>query len=218
MDRWLIENQFYLTSEKSRIQKLLDHYEIYKKISQLNGDIIECGVFKGVSLIRFLTFRDIDRNTKIKKIYGFDAFGKFPKPLSTKNHKKRDTSFARLHDRKIGMGLNVNKLDNILRNKGFKNYQLIKGDVTKTIDLFVSKKKNLKISLLHLDMDIYTPTKYTLSKLFKFIVKKGIILIDDYKHIKGATIAINEFLKENKKLKIQKISSTSRPSFIIKNN
>ena len=76
MNKWQTENQFYLTSEKSRIQKLVDHYEIYKKISQLNGDIIECGVFKGVSLIRFLTFRDIDKNTKIKKIYGFDAFGK----------------------------------------------------------------------------------------------------------------------------------------------
>ena len=66
-------------------------------------------------------------------------------------------------------------------------------------------------------MDVYTPTKHTLNKLFKYVVKKGIILIDDYKHIKGATVAIDEFLKENKKLKIQKISFTSRPSFIIKN-
>tara|TARA_B100000900_G_C20502240_1_gene684281 strand:- start:219 stop:875 length:657 start_codon:yes stop_codon:yes gene_type:complete len=218
MNKWLIENQFYLTSDKSRIQKLVDHYEIYKKISQLNGDIIECGVFKGVSLIRFLTFRDIDKNTKTKKIYGFDAFGRFPKPVSNKDHRKRDTNFAKLHDTKIGIGINIKKLDNLLKKKDFKNYELVKGDVTKTIDQFVNKKKNLKISLLHLDMDIYTPTKYTLNKLYKFIVKKGIILIDDYKHIKGATMAINEFLNENKKLKIQKISSTSRPSFIIKDD
>ena len=46
MDKWLYENLFYLTSDKSRIQKLIDHYEIYKKISKLNGDIIECGVFQ----------------------------------------------------------------------------------------------------------------------------------------------------------------------------
>ena len=65
-------------------------------------------------------------------------------------------------------------------------------------------------------MDIYEPTKHTLHKLFKFIVKNGIILIDDYKHIRGATIAIDEFMKKNKKLKIQKISIKSRPSFIIK--
>jgi hypothetical protein len=65
-------------------------------------------------------------------------------------------------------------------------------------------------------MDIYFPTKYTLNKLFKYIVKNGVILIDDYKHIKGATVALDEFLNENKHLKIQKISKTSRPSFIIK--
>lgn len=217
MNKWLYENLFYQTSDKTRIQKIIDHYEIYKKISKLKGDIIECGVFKGVSLIRFLTFRDIDKSSKTEKIYGFDAFGSFPKPSSNKDHKKRDMSFARMHDKKIGKGINIKKLNNILRTKGFKNYGLIKGDVTKTIDQFIKNKKKLKISLLHLDMDVYTPTKHTLNKLFKYIVKKGIILIDDYKHIKGATVAIDEFLKENKKLKIQKISFSSRPSFIIKN-
>ena len=216
MNKWLYENLFYLTSDKTRIQKLVEHYEIYKRISKLNGDIIECGVFKGVSLIRFLTFRDFDKTSKIKKIYGFDAFGSFPTPATDKIHKIRDTNIAKLHDKKIGLGINIKKLDNVLKKKGFKNYQLIKGDVTKTIDFFVANKKDLKISLLHLDMDIYEPTKHTLNKLFKFIIKNGIILIDDYKHIKGATVAIDEFLKENKKLHIQKLSSTSRPSFIIK--
>ena len=217
MNKWFYENLFYLTSDKTRIQKLVDHYEIYKKISKLNGDIIECGVFKGVSLIRFLTFRDIDETSKTKKIYGFDAFGSFPKMATDKNHKKRDTNFAKLHDNKIGIGINIKKLDNALKKKGFKNYELIKGNVTNTIDQFLNKKKNLKISLLHLDMDIYTPTIHSLNKFFKYIVKNGVILIDDYRHIKGATIAIDEFLRNNKRLKIQKISSTSRPSFIIKN-
>jgi hypothetical protein len=144
MDRWSHENLFYLTSDKSRIKKLIDHYEIYKKISKINGDIIECGVFKGVSLIRFLTFRDIDKSSKIKKVYGFDVFGNFPKSALDKGHKKRDNNFAKYHDKKIGLGINVKKLNNILKNKGFKNFKLIKGDVTKTIDKFLNKKKKFK--------------------------------------------------------------------------
>ena len=40
----------YLKSDISRIGKLLYHYEIYKKIQNIPGDIIECGVFKGSSL------------------------------------------------------------------------------------------------------------------------------------------------------------------------
>ena len=67
MNKWLYENLFYQTSDKTRIQKIIDHYEIYKKISKLKGDIVECGVFKGVSLIRFLTFREIDKSSKTKK-------------------------------------------------------------------------------------------------------------------------------------------------------
>lgn len=218
MNKWEYENFFYLTSDQSRIRKIIDHYEIYKKISKLKGDIIECGVFKGVSLIRFLTFRDIEKTAKgfKKKVYGFDIFGSFPKPKIDILHKNRDTNFAKFHDKRIGFGLSIKQLNNFLKKKKFKDYQLIKGDVTTTINKFIKKKKNIKISLLHLDLDIYSPTKIVLNALFKFIVKGGIVLIDDYNHIKGATIAVDEFLKKNKKLKIEKLSKKSRPSFIIK--
>ena len=65
-------------------------------------------------------------------------------------------------------------------------------------------------------MDIYFPTKLALETLYKFVSKNGIILLDDYKHIKGATTAVDEFLKYYPKLKIRKLSKKSRPSFIIK--
>ena len=72
-----IENSFYLLSDPYRIGKLLGQYEIYKRIVNIPGSIVECGVFKGISLIRFLTFRDLFFQQK--KVIGFDAFGKFPK-------------------------------------------------------------------------------------------------------------------------------------------
>ena len=46
------ENEFYANSRVDRITKLLAHYELYKQIHTLDGDILEFGVFKGVSLIR----------------------------------------------------------------------------------------------------------------------------------------------------------------------
>ena len=55
MNAWKNENLFYLTSNKLRLLKIIDHYEIYKRIINIKGDIIECGVFKGISLIRFLS-------------------------------------------------------------------------------------------------------------------------------------------------------------------
>ena len=74
---WDSENEFYQNSDISRIGKLLYHYEIYKMIKDLPGDILEFGVFKGSSLIRLLTFRNLIENNFSRKIYGFDTFKKF---------------------------------------------------------------------------------------------------------------------------------------------
>ncbi len=41
------ENGFYLTSRVSRMGNILAHYELYKKIIDRPGAIVECGVFRG---------------------------------------------------------------------------------------------------------------------------------------------------------------------------
>ena len=44
--KWDYENGFYITSELKRIGKILAHYELYKKITDLPGEVIEwldCG-------------------------------------------------------------------------------------------------------------------------------------------------------------------------------
>lgn len=215
MSPWKHENLFYLTSDKKRILKLIDHYEVYKKILDIKGDIIECGVFKGASLIRFLTFRDLIENKYKRKVIGFDVFGKFPYPKNDNKNKKADSVFAKRHDDKIGLGIDINLLKKYLKKKKISNFKLIKGNVLKTLPNFLKKNKKLKISLLHLDLDVYEPTKFVLETLYKKISKNGIILLDDYSHIKGATLGVDEFLK-NKKLKVHKVSKNGRPFFIYK--
>ncbi|ERS85084.1 hypothetical protein Q667_17680 [Marinobacter sp. C1S70] len=74
------ENGFYLTSDPKRLHKLISHYELYKKIIDLPGEVVEFGVFKGASLIRFATFRECLETFSSRKIFGFDAFGDFPVP------------------------------------------------------------------------------------------------------------------------------------------
>ena len=211
MNIWNIENSFYLNSNTSRLNKALCQFELFKKTVNLHGDIVECGVFKGSSLIRLLTFRDLLIKKKQKKVLGFDSFGKFPKQII-----KEDKKFAKSHDKTSGYGINEKKLEIALRRKKFKNFKLIKGDVHKTIPEYLKKNKNFKISFLHLDMDVFAPTNFVLNSLYKKIVKNGIILIDDYKHVKGATKATELFLKKNKKLKIEKLKFNKRLSFIIK--
>ena len=84
--KWEYENGFYLTSEASRIGKVLSQFEIFKKISKVEGHICEFGVFKGSSLMRIAAFRNI-LNIDHKTIYGFDNFGKFPKQKISEDNK-----------------------------------------------------------------------------------------------------------------------------------
>ena len=45
------ENGFYLTTSVNRMGNILAHYELYKKIIDLPGAVVECGVFRGGTLI-----------------------------------------------------------------------------------------------------------------------------------------------------------------------
>ena len=72
------ENGYILTSGVQRLGKVLAHYELYKKIVDLPGDVIELGVFKGNSFMQFCTFRELLENERSRKIVGFDMFGAFP--------------------------------------------------------------------------------------------------------------------------------------------
>ena len=82
-----------------------------------------------------------------------------------------------------------------------------------TLEKFEKENKNLKIALLHLDLDVYEPTSHALKIFSKYMVKGGLILLDDYGTVEGATRATDEFCKE-KKLEIKKLSFYLSPSYI----
>lgn len=205
---WDIENNYYLQSSISRIGKLISQYEIYKKILHLPGDIIELGVFKGVSAIRLLTFRNILEDNFSRKFYGFDTFLKFPK-----QKKDYDKSFVKRWETEAGHPLTKKKIDFFLKKK-FNNYTLIKGNIFNTIPTFL-KKNNCKIALLHLDLDVYEATKFAIHNFFPKIVTGGIVMVDDYNSEVGATNAINEFISE-RKISIRRLKFNAKPYFFKK--
>lgn len=204
------ENGFYLTSDRRRIQKLIAHYEIYKKIINLPGAVVECGVFKGASLIRFAQFRDMLESVYSRKIIGFDIFGRFPQ-----GGVKEDDEFIANFEAQAGDGIPIEALYEVLSYKGICNVDLVKGDVTKTIPDYIEKNKELKISLLHVDVDVYAPTKTILERLWSHVVPGGIVVFDDYGTVYGETKAVDEFFSE-KKVDFIKLPISHIPTFIIK--
>ena len=65
-------------------------------------------------------------------------------------------------------------------------------------------------------MDVYNSTKFVLNKLYDKVVKNGIIVIDDYNTVEGATKATDEFIKTKKIENLKKLSFYKVPSFFFK--
>ena len=82
------------------------------------------------------------------------------------------------------------------------------------LDEYLDKNPHLKISLLHIDVDLYEPTKLVLEKLFKHVTKGGIIIFDDYGAFAGANKAVDDFFEGN--VEIKKLSFSNAISYIVK--
>ena len=186
-----VENEFYYTTHKSRLDKILNHYELIKRIKNVQGEIVELGVFKGISLIRIAQIRD---TLKIKKkIYGFDTFKSFP---SSGKSDLYDKAFPKSFTKVAGKPISKITLEKVLKKKQLKNIKLVEGDIFKTLNFL--KKNKTKISLLHLDMDVEKVTFFALELLYKNLVKGGVIILDDYKIHPGIKRAVDRILKKKK--------------------
>ncbi|NBN78332.1 dTDP-6-deoxy-L-hexose 3-O-methyltransferase [Microvirga tunisiensis] len=209
---WDYENGFYWFSDQSRINKLLAHYELYRRIVDLPGDVVEFGVFKGLSLIRFAQFRALMETDQSRRIVGFDAFGKFP---SEGLARAADRDFIARFEAAAGHGLARDELGAVLREKGFGNIDLVAGDVFETLPRYLASRPELRLSLLHLDMDVAEPTRFVLETLYDRVVPGGLVVIDDYATVAGATDVVDDFLRD-RGLQLRKLPNYRTPAFIVR--
>lgn len=204
------ENAFYLRGHPSRLGKLLAHYELYRMIEGLPGAVVEMGVYKGASLLRFATFRHLLENDFSRPLYGFDAFGAFPRGEVTGGD---DRAFIERFEAAGGEGISRAGLEAILAEKGFANIRLIEGNIFDTLPDFLRASPAERIALLHLDLDVYEPTAFALEKLLARMVPGGLIAFDDYGLVDGATRAADELAARLGK-GISKLPHYAVPAFI----
>ncbi|MFC1828295.1 TylF/MycF/NovP-related O-methyltransferase [Thermodesulfobacteriota bacterium] len=206
------ENSFYLSCATDRMSKVIAHYELYKMVQDIPGAIVECGVFKGASFVRFAMLRDILGSNFSKQMIGFDCFGEFPESSLPSDQIHRQQLIDNAGDQSIS----TEQLRSVLKHKGIDSfYDLIEGDIVKTIPEYVEKHPELRISLLNMDADLYDPSVTILEYLYPKIVKGGILLIDDYGFFPGETKAVDEFFAD-KDITINKFPFCMTPCYIVK--
>ncbi|WOD43984.1 TylF/MycF/NovP-related O-methyltransferase [Hwangdonia lutea] len=202
-----ITAEFTMTSSE-RIVSLIRALN-YVVNNNINGAIVECGVWKGGSIMAVLHTMNNLKN--IRDIYLYDTFEGMTEPKDIDLSVKGDSA------KEIYQDSNGNwcfsSLEEVKKNVFSINYPIeklhfIKGKVEETIP---DSNTPDKIAVLRLDTDWYESTKHEMIHLFPNIVKGGIIIIDDYGHWSGCKKAVDEYLKENNiKLFLSRVDYTCR--------
>ena len=161
----------------------------------------------------WLKLLDLYARGEQRKVIGFDTFNEFSNSLLD-YEKKSAKDFT---DESQFEGVDPKEILNNAKSAGFKNCELVAGDVLETIPNYVKQNIGFRISLLHLDLDTYLGTKIALEKFYDFVTPGGIILLDEYgKRGWGESDAVDEFFK-NKNKKIISINKSFQPTaYIIK--
>ena len=206
----------FLTSKN--LSRIIFFYKIYKKILNNHGIIMEFGVRWGLSLSIMSALRGIfEPFNRHRKIVGFDTFEGF-KGISGK-----DGSLCKCVDGSFSVsGGYENYLDKILSMQEqlnpmphIKKYEIVKGDVVKTLPEYFNKHPETIVSLAIFDLDIYGPTKAALEAVKPHLAKGSILVFDELCDdiFPGETIALNEVFGL-KNVEIERFPITSRISFL----
>tara|TARA_B110000027_G_C16056069_1_gene272266 strand:+ start:189 stop:935 length:747 start_codon:yes stop_codon:yes gene_type:complete len=168
------------------------------KRNRIEGDIVECGVFKGANC-RFICDYLKSINYENINIFLYDTFEGMPCASSNDINifTKKNYNFYLKKMQKNNEVDNFYKYENIENVKKLlfqTNYNknkihFIKGLVEETIPKTIPNK----ISLLILDTDYYDSTKHELQHLYPLVEKGGIIIIDDYGTWSGVKKAVDEY-------------------------
>ena len=205
---------FTMTSVE-RIVSLINAVS-YISENKVEGDIAECGVWRGGSMmtvaLTLLAHKDTSRELFLYDTYeGMSAPTDFDKSfdgVSAEWQMRQEAGkwcYASIEDVR----------ENILSTGYPKDkIHLVKGKVEETIPQTLPEK----LSLLRLDTDWYESTKHELKHLFPLLAPEGILVIDDYGHWQGARRAVDEyFAEQNRKIYLHRIDYTGRIAVGINN-
>ena len=176
------------------------------RVVHLDGDVIECGVLWGRSIIPLAM--ELKHGYRSEKtVFALDSFDGFRDEAVTTSDVGVNRTLAMIRSRfKQDPGI-VAGLRRIAERHAL-NLQVVPGFFEETLPAVVEGRH---FCLVHLDCDIYASYQACLPLLYPRVVPGGIIVFDEYRtpFWPGATQAIDEFFA-NKPEKPVRISDPTR--------
>jgi hypothetical protein len=203
----------YTLTSVPRLIALCDAVQ-YVVDNQIPGDIVECGVWKGGSMMAVARTL-IQANDQSRHLYLFDTYEGMTPPsdkdisIFGASAKNLLQSEDKSDPESVWCVAPLEGVRKAMDRVGYAESKVhfVKGLVEETIPSMAPEK----ISLLRLDTDWYDSTRHEMEQLFPRLSKGGVLIIDDYGHWQGARQAIDEYIKKNKlQILLHRIDETGR--------
>ena len=165
----------------------------------LDGDFVECGVWRGGSVMA-MAKQLADLSITDRRIWLYDTFAGMTAPTSEDVEAGTGVTAAdMLSTTDVGDGNNVwcvagrSDVEANVRSTGypFEHFRFVEGDVAVTLGEAVPER----IALLRLDTDWYESTRVGLEVLYPRLAVGGVCILDDYGHWQGARQAVDEYFE-----------------------
>ncbi len=188
---------YTMTSLERRASLLgsIDHLVRHR----IRGDIVECGVWRGGSMmlaaLALMAHGDTSRH-----LWLYDTYEGMNEPTDADRGVGGESAAAQLARTPKGEGVwceaSLEDVEANLRSTGYPMAQVhfVRGPVEKTLPATLPAGA---VALLRLDTDWYESTRHELVHLYPLLVQHGILLIDDYGHWQGAKQAVDEYFAES---------------------
>lgn len=173
-------------------------YALHKAVeyivrAEIPGDIVECGVWRGGSMIMAALSALVLGDTS-RRIVLFDTFAGLPKPDPEKDGADNFEEWKRRRINDESSNWAHASLEDVqanLRSTGYPSDKVafVQGLTQKTLPIHAPDN----ISLLRLDTDWYESTRHELDCLFPRLCRKGVIILDDYGALAGSKRAVDEY-------------------------
>ncbi|NQY24988.1 MAG: class I SAM-dependent methyltransferase [Campylobacteraceae bacterium] len=206
----------YIMNHNPKIDEVFHQYNIenignvvywldfFSKAKSVKGDVVECGVGRGRSLLTIATLNEFLSNDEggNRRIYAYDSFEGFPVPSKEDTSKRNPKEKEWSHSVSGKYKYSVEFTENVLREAGvtnFENIVITKGYFNESL---IHHPKR-KIAILHVDGDLYNSYIDTLTHLYPLVETGGIVVFDDFQAVDGqadcfpgARQAVNDFFGE----------------------
>ncbi|MCK9351722.1 MAG: TylF/MycF/NovP-related O-methyltransferase [Candidatus Paceibacterota bacterium] len=186
----------YTMTSKERMYALYRSVEYIVK-NDIQGDLLECGVWRGGSAM-LMAYTLLEFNVKDRKIFLYDTFEGMSEPTEFDHKVGNDRARAfdkwkeqQKTDHNRWCYASLPEVRNNMSSTGYpeENIVFVEGKVEETIP----KISPSRIAILRLDTDWYESTKHELIYFYPILSTHGVLIIDDYGHWAGAKKAVDEY-------------------------